>query len=215
VWAALGLAQGNLEEGWPLLREAVKLEPELMKGRPSRLTQFLLFRALDEGPCVEAWLRTVLGWLPPELTAPQEEVEWAVQQAHLIAGSRHAVWDRPDDARVHFARAKAVGAVVGEFFSRTLAYELLSYEMEFGVARAMAALERLCAALSRGGDMPFGRRLAGAYHLCRAFHRYAAGERQGVPQAVARAFVADPRSVMNRGAWSILLRSAVYRWLTA
>jgi hypothetical protein len=66
----------------------------------------------------------------------------------------------------------------------------------------------LKAGLSALGDRSVGGRFEGLYRLARAFQAYEAGRLTSVAGDVLRGLRHDPRAVTNRGAWSILLRSA-------
>jgi glycosyltransferase involved in cell wall biosynthesis len=215
VWANVALAQTETAAGLALLEEALKLDPTLARGAPTRVAEFVLSHAVLESRFPESQLRSIFSQLRPRFQQVTSEVDWAVTQACLIQGTGHVLWERPEEAQRCFARAVELGATVDDAFLRRLAFEVRSYEIEFGTAAAGDALTRLGAALAAVGGAQCARRLQALYHLQRAFDLHALGERRGVVGSLVRGMLGHPQSLANRGAWSILRRTASPRWLSS
>lgn len=215
VWANVALVQRETETGRTLLRRAIELSPDLVCNDGSRLVEFFLAHAVIDADDAEAQLRTIADQLPPGFEAVAGQVRGAIGDAHLEKAAQHVLWGRPAEAQPHLARASALGAVAGPRCLQRLGYYFLSYDAEFGPGAASGAVRQLAAAFRANGDRQGARRLGGTYHLSRAFQHYAGGEHRHVPRRVLRAFAEDPGVLRNRGAWSILLRSAVARGSTS
>lgn len=209
VWAKVALAQNETECGRELLRQALRLNPHLGAGQPNALAEFFLHHAVIEASDPEAQLRRVFGQLSAELPWLAAHLEWTVVQAHLIIAARHVIWGRPAEAALHWARVKALGGVPDDIFLRRACYEILSVEQTVDARRAHEMVAELGGALASIGDRGIGRRLRGSYRMMRAFDGYGRGSRRSVPVDVLRGMLDDPREMRNRGAWSILVRSAL------
>jgi glycosyltransferase involved in cell wall biosynthesis len=211
VWANVALAQGETESGLAMLRHALRLRPELSGGDPNRLAEYFLGHAVVEAEDAEDQLTRIVRQVENEVPGVSSHLGWAVTQAHLIQGARHVIWGRPDEAARHWARLKALRPTVDDHFLRRIAHEILGIEQTLGAPQALDALSRLAPPLAALGGAAVGRRLKGTYRIMRAFHNYGLGERDDVPVDVLRGMAGVPQEAANRGAWSILLRSAVRR----
>ena len=185
--------------------------PSLQADQSYRLAEYFLGHAVIEATDAEEQLRRVFGQLAREVPALVEHLNWAVGQAHLIQGARHIIWKRRTEAHVHWDRVGALGAAPDDAFLRRVSHEILSVEQACGWLHADEVLGELGGVLARFGGPAVARRLKGAYRMARAFHQYGQGKRGSVPFDVLGGMISDPRVVKNRGAWSILLRSALTR----
>jgi hypothetical protein len=208
TWASVALTQADTEAGVLLLREAQRLDPALASGERTRILQFLLSHAVRESTDAAARLRQTLEQLPSDLSFGPTAIEWAVREAHLIAGAQHAIWDRALEAEREFRRAAESGTSVDTYFVGRACYDLWCYAHEFGDQAEGDALRRLADGLSIVARSA-ARHLRGAYELAAAFRSYSDGQRGPVPARVIRAFLDDRTALANRGAWSILVRSLV------
>lgn len=209
MWANVALVQGETETGLELIAQAIALDPSLAAGEPHPLADYFLGHAVMEAADPEAQIRRVFAQAARAVPALFPAAVWAVAQAHLLLGARHVLWDRPDEATPHWDRVRALGAAPDDRFLQRLAHELLGFERAHGAVRTRAAIARLGPPLTALGGPSMARRLGGTYHLARAFVAYRRGHHRAVPADVLRGLLRDPREMANRGAWSILVRSAL------
>ena len=208
-WGFRALAQGETGLGQGFIREAVRLKPGIVNGKPSELLNHLLINAIDdESVDHAAFLGKLLAQLPPELASISGQLDWAVARGYLLRGVRAVIWDRPDDGRRHFEQAMALEASVDGFLVDQVARSLLDYAQEFGEEATQRVLLALVPHLERLGGRAVTRRLRARYHANRAFDAFRGGE-GGVARMVAAAVWNDPGYARNRGLWSVLLRSAL------
>ncbi|GAB4544516.1 MAG: hypothetical protein Kow0063_38250 [Anaerolineae bacterium] len=214
IWAYYALAQGDTAIGQEYIRKAVELKPSLVAGNPSELVNFLMTESIaDESVDHGALLKSIFDQLPPELSHLSNQYGWAVGRGYLLRGARAVMWGRPDAGREHFQQAARWEARIDEAFLRLQAYHLMNYETEFGAEATQAVLQSLAAHLEKIGNRSDVRWLKGCYSANQAFSHYQAGEYVTVPGRVIRAIVNDPQYLLNRGMLSILVRSAVGRWV--
>ena len=211
VWANVALAQDDTDCGRELLRHALGLDPGLNAGEPNRLAEYFMGHAVIEAADAEEQLRRVFGQLDGEVPGLVTHLDWTVGQAHLIQGARHVIWERPTEAQAHWDRVSALGAVPDDAFLRRVAHEILDFEQACGWSRVDEVLGEMGRRLGAAGGSAVAGRLKGAYRMARAFHQYGQGRRGSVPIDVLGGMISDPREMKNRGAWSILLRSALTR----
>jgi glycosyltransferase involved in cell wall biosynthesis len=209
-WAYLAFLQNETGLGQEFIQEAVGLKPTLVKGMPCEVVIHFLINCIDdESQSHETLLQEVFAQLPPEMALMSEQYDWAAAQGYLLKGARAVIWDRPEAGADHFERAHQLDGQIGEFFLRSLTHQLLNYEAEFGFKAAQNKLDKLTPYLVRLGGRMSVQRLRSNCASSYAFQSYHAGEYAEVPQKVVQAFFADPKSVMNRGLWSILLRTKI------
>jgi glycosyltransferase involved in cell wall biosynthesis len=212
-WSYLAFGQGETALGQKFVREAVRLKPSLLEGRPCELVQFLLINCIDdESENHEALLQGIFAQMPPEIAWLSEQSSWAVAQGYLLKGARAVIWDRPEDGRRHFEHAANLCAQVDEPFLSTLTQKLLNYEAEFGVEATQNVLCSLTPYLESLGDRAFVRDLKSSYSVNRAFRSYDAGDYATVPMTILHAIANNPKYLANRGVVSILLRSTFGMW---
>jgi glycosyltransferase involved in cell wall biosynthesis len=208
VLAFLAIAYEETDLGQEYALEVARIDPTVLKGRPSELVEFLLTESIaDESTDHEVLLKKIFAQLPPEMAHLSEQYDWAVARGHLLKGTRAIIWGRLDDGHSHLARAVDSGASIDEAFLRSLGYQLLSFEAEFGHMAAQNAVRNLTPYLEKIGDHASVRWLKGYCSVNRAFQSYRAGEYTKVPGEVLRAVAKDPSYLTNRGVIAILLRS--------
>jgi hypothetical protein len=211
-WAYLAFAQNEAGIGQEFVREAVRLKPAILQGKPCELLNHFLINCIDdESQQHEAILQRILAQLPPELAGLSEQYNWAVGRGYLLKGIRAVIWDRADDGRRHFEQAARLQAPLDESFLNALTHQLLNYETEFGSEAAQKLLPALTPYLEKLGGRASVRKLNSYYSVNRAFQSYHAGEYAQVPTKVLQAIATNPKYLANRGLLSILLRSTVSR----
>lgn len=211
-WAHLALKQGETSLGQELLREAIRLQPELEGGAPSRLLLYFLSCSSDDESNDHAiLLRRLFDQLPPEVAQVKDGYEWAVRQGHLLKGARAVLWDRPDDAGRYFAAARSANAHLDEPTSTMITSRLLDYAQAFGFNEATEALDKLTPYLTGVGGATSVRKLKGLFAFNRAFQHYRAREYREVPGKLVTAITNDPKFATNPGTLSLLLRSTAGR----
>jgi glycosyltransferase involved in cell wall biosynthesis len=212
-WAYLAFAQDETALGQKFIREAVRLKPSMLKGKPCELVHFVLINCIDdEGQNHEALLQRVFAQFPPEMDQLSDQFNWAAARGYLLKGARAVIWGRLEDGRRHFEQAAKMGAQVNDSFLSALAEQLVNYETEFGAEAAQDILRELTPYLEDLGVQASVRRLNSYYSLNRAFRRYSTGEFAEVPPMILRAVASNPKYLGNRGVLSILLRSTFGRW---
>jgi hypothetical protein len=206
-WSYYAFSQDETELGQSLLREAVRLNPNLIEGQPCELVEFYVYDSASDGSVdMEEHLKKLFGQLPPELAMLSTQLEWAVARGYLVRGAQAILWDRLAEGRRCFARATELGARVDESFIQSLTRQLLSYQRAFGTEATEEVIGNLIPCLEDVGSRN-GQRLKGSYSINQAFQSFQAGEYARVPGNVMRAVSNDPRFLMNRGVLSILVRS--------
>ena len=212
VWCCHAFAQDETELAQELLRKAIALNPAVLTGTPASLVEhFTNFSITDDTRDHEALLRKLFRNLPSEAESIAGELDWAIHQGFLIDGALAVIWNRPADARAKFDEAKRRGVEVGDWFLRLAAYHLNHFQTDAGDDAADDAALRLSSELSALGSAAAGRRLCGDLRMTRAFRDFQSGDRRHVPKNVLRAMAGEPSYTLNRGAWSILMRSVLKR----
>jgi glycosyltransferase involved in cell wall biosynthesis len=216
VWGVEALRQHDTGTGLEFLRKAVELLPEVLRGNPNELTTFLIYDAIyDETVDHPQIYRNNVAQLGPEFAAVRAQMEWGIGRGWLIKAYRFLIWGSPEIGLECLRAAARAGAVVDDQYIRDVVYQLRGCEIECGAEAAQAAARRVDSALRTampGVKLPS---LEAEMQLARAFEDYYAGRRDAVPTEVLRAFRSDPRHLLNRGALSILVRSAMQTHLGA
>jgi glycosyltransferase involved in cell wall biosynthesis len=208
AWACIAFAQDETTLGQALVRESVQLDPTLVQGKPSRLVETLLDYSLeDDSVNHQSFLKRMMEQLPAELLWLSNQYEWAVARGYLLKGTRATIWDRPDDANAYFSLAKEHRAAIDESYVQKLAFQLLSYEKEFGTDNSLSVIRKLQPYISQLGGYQSTRRLKGYYAFDGAFESFRVGQYRRVPSKIIRAFSSNPAFLANRGAWAVLFRS--------
>lgn len=214
VYAYHALAQEETELGQELVREATRVSPTILDGNPCELISFFTaYSILDEAKDLEAVLNAVIGQIPPELAWLAGQYDWATARGYLLKGIRAMLWGRSDDGRRHFRRAGELKAEIDEGLLRWLVQKLLDCENELGRSAANDILKDLAAQLEELGGKAPARWLRGCYLMNQALDSYQSGELEEVPHRVLKAIFSNPKYVGNRGAVTMLIRSALGRLL--
>ncbi|MFN8625155.1 MAG: glycosyltransferase family A protein [Candidatus Binatia bacterium] len=207
-WAYHAFAQNETPLGQRLLREAVRLNAATIGNQGRRLLELVIDHGTaDESVDHEARLASIFEQLPAELAWLGNRRSWAIAQGCLWRGARAVIWGRAEDGRRHFARAGALAAEIDDPFVQRLTHELRSHEKEYGAVAGETVRGALLPFLRQVGGAAAVRALKGCYAINRAFSSYRHQRYREVPAPVLRAFANDPRYLLNRGAFSILLRS--------
>ena len=212
VWCCHGFVQGETELAQDMLRTASRLDPTLLEGSPASLTKYLAnFAVTDDTRDHEALLRKLFRELPAEAQPIAGQLDWAIDQGFLIDGLLALIWGRTDEGRAKFAAARRRKAKIDESFLFEAAHHLSHFQADAGDAAADEAVR-----LIEGELRPFGaasaiKRMSGTLRFGRAFRDYRSGQYHNVPRNVLGAIAGDPAYSLNRGAWSILVRSLVNR----
>lgn len=208
LWAYVALLQDETALGQQYLREAIRLDPLILKGKHCELVNFFLIWSIDdENHDHAALLKQIFAQLPSEIAYLSKEYDWAVARGYLLKGVRAVIWDRPADADRHFARAAELGARFDESLVSQLTRDLLNYETAFGEAAVQQKIRALSPYLAKLGGSANVRKLSGRYSVNRAFQSYSVGEYAQVPRCIVPAIASDPRYLTNRGVLSILIHS--------
>jgi glycosyltransferase involved in cell wall biosynthesis len=208
VWSYEAFAQNETDLGQSFLHEAIRLKPSVLEGSPCELIQFLAQESIaDENRNHAELIKNLLAQLPPEMAWLSNQCDWAVGHGYLLRGARAIMWDRFDDGRRFFARATESGAQIDELFLQKLTHQLLAYETEFGDDAAMNMIHKLAPYVEKAGNRSTVRSLRGCYLVNKAFRNYRIGKYENVPGEVFQAVANRPKYLLNRGVFSIFLRS--------
>lgn len=216
VWGVEALQQYDTATGLEYLRKAMHHLPELLAGNPNELTTFLLYDAIyDETVDHPNVYRAIVAQLPDEFASVNAQMEWGIERGWLVKAYRFLIWSSRAEGRACLRAAAQAGATIDEEYVQDVVYQLRGFEIERGSEAAHEAAHRLDEELQMampGANIPS---IAAAAQLARAFEDYNAGRNDAVPSEVLRAFRMDPRHILNRGALSILVRSAIQARLGA
>lgn len=210
VWGIEALHQFDTATGLEFLADAVRYLPELLAGTPNELTTFLMYEVIfDETSDHAKTYRDIVAQLPAEYASVQAQAEWGIGRAWLIKAYRALIWGSRTEGGACLREAVAAGATIDDQYLRDVVYQLRGYEIERGTEASYDAARCLDEEFKLA--MPAAKlpSLASAMRLARAFEYYSAGQNEAVPSEILRAFRMDPRTMLNRGALSILVRSAV------
>lgn len=204
----LAFIQEETELGKKYLRDLIEVDPSVIIGDPNELVTYLISESIaDENLSHEDLLQSIFSQMPSELSWLSKEYDWAVARGYLLKGIRAVIWDRPEDGREHFNQAIALNAKLDESILRMLAYDLLSYELEFGSEAAEEVLNYLIPYLSRLGNRGHLRRLRAYLSINRGFRDHRAGRSASARAQMKQAIINNPQFLADRGVWSVLLRS--------
>jgi len=209
-WSFHAFRQGETAIGQEFIRNAVRLNPSIIKGEPSELMNFFLINCIDdENLNHRTLLQSILSQLPVEASSLSEEFNWAVEEGYLLKGARAIIWNRLEEGQQYFEQAARLGAHVDTTFMSTLTRKLLDYETEFGAQAAQDTLRALISLLQNLIDRTNTRLFMGSYFVNRAFQYYHAGEYALAERVVMRAIGNNPRYLANRGVLSVLGHSTL------
>jgi hypothetical protein len=208
VWASYALDQDETAQAQVYLRKVVELAPGYVAGEPCHLIKFLMIHSIwDETRDHPPVLQRMLAQLPPELGGLRAQMEWAVGYGYLLRAMLALTWGRDRDGEAHFAQAQAANARLDTEFMDKLAYQMVSYEFQFGAEAATAMLHKLSPYLEKVGPKGLVRKLHGSFAAQRAFRHFEARRYELVPRDVLQSFISEPRYLANRGMLAILWRS--------
>ena len=212
VWCCHAYAQGDLELGRQMLRNALTLDPKLTAGSPAELTRYFAnFSVTDDTRDHEPLLRTIFGSLPEEAQHIAAQLDWAINQGFLVDGLLAIIWGRPSEGKEKFAKALERGARIDDAFLLEASHHLHHFQADAGDQAADEAVRSITAELRPFGAASALKKMDGALHFGRALRDYRSGDYRKVPRNVVGAIAGDPAYSLNRGAWAILMRSLVKR----
>lgn len=210
VWAYFALAQGENATGQEFLTEAIRLNSNILKGKPCALVDFLVMNSIaEESRDHKELLSSIFAHFPPEITWLSAQYDWAVAMGYLLKGARAIMWGRPEAGWRHFVQGAEMRAEIDETFIQKLTYQLLLYKREFGTEATEEVLRNLAPYLEQVGNRKSVRWLKGSYLVNQAFGDYRTGEFSTVAGNAIGAIANNPKYLLNRGVLSILLRSTI------
>lgn len=208
MWAYVAYLQAEVDLGRELLAEAVRLNPELLNGKPPALVNDLILDSIDdEGASHEAVLAAMFKHLPDAHSALGDYLPWAISRGYLLQGIRAILWEREAQAFEYFSQVRILAFQFDETLLQWVTSHLLAYESEFGVVKTRSALLRICQRLSGLGGGHIERRLKGYFFANSAFERYAQKRFAETCSNAFRAFWNAPAYLFNRGLISALFHS--------
>jgi glycosyltransferase involved in cell wall biosynthesis len=211
VLVFLAFIQDETSIGSNLLKEVIFLSPELFYGNPCQFMRNLVsFSVADESKDHPDVLEKILRQMTPMIKQLYSHHDWAVGYGYLIRGIRALMWGRKEVGIAHVDNAVKWKATVDKPFLGKLSSQIESIETEFGRDKAYLILSLLSPYIKKIGGKRNMDILESTLSFNRAYKNYFEGKFSLVPYDVGRAFTLNPGFLMNRGAWSIFLRS-VYK----
>ncbi|RIK30588.1 MAG: hypothetical protein DCC56_09705 [Anaerolineae bacterium] len=208
LWSAIAFMQNDTELGQEYCRAAVNLNPAFLSGQPNQLLDTLIsYSIVDENLDHEELLHRAISQLPSELRWMADQTDWAIGRGSLWRFVRAVMWEREEDARIHYKRAFSRKATIDKDFLRQLSAQIDSYGIEFGERAAHRVIELLIPRLEKLGNAADVRWLVSHYLVNFAFRSYKAGEYASVQKAISRAVANNPSYLFNRGVIKIYISS--------
>ena len=209
-WAYYAFEQKETSLGQSYLREAIRLTPYLLEGKPTKLFHFLIHHtSTDESKDHSKTLKSIIDQLPLEISWLADWYEWGVARGYLYRGTRAMTWGRQEDGKSHFSQAVNMKAEIDESFLRQLTHQLLGYNNEFGSEATFKVMNQLIPHIKKVGGRSSARKLKGFYAINKAFQYYRDAQLIKVPSEVINAVYNDPSYLANRGVLAIIVRSII------
>lgn len=209
VIVSLALIQDEAGLSTKYIKELVDLDPSVIQGSPCELVEFMLWESIaDNSVDHETLLGRIFSRLPGEIGLSPGQFQWAVSRGWLWKALRAMIWGRVEEGRMNFEHAVRQQAVIDENLIQLTTHHLLACNNAWGSAAAVKALKEIEPYFEKLSKHA-GDRLAGSYHINRAFEKYHLGENRGVPGLVLEALGNNPAYIANRGVISVFLRSLI------
>lgn len=210
VWGVEALRSGDTAMGVDILRQAAKLEPELIKGNPCRLSNYFVYEAAhDDTTDLDEVYNDLVAQLPDEFEAVRRQAKWGIGRAWLVNAYRYLLWNSTEAGRTCLAEAARRGACVDEVYISEVVYQLLGMEQESdrqSVDQVAGWLDKQYYPVISGVEATT---FSSALEMGRAYEYFNTGRVAEVPSQVLRAICSSPRRALNRASLSMLTRAAV------
>jgi glycosyltransferase involved in cell wall biosynthesis len=210
VWANFAYSQGDIDSGRELLRDAIRLDPLVLKGKPCNLLlEFILFSIDDENNDPAVFLKRILDNLPEDHLYLSNEYQWAVARANFMAGVLNILWGRNDEGRIYLLQANKLHADIDEQLINYITSQLINYRNEFNRQETQLVINNLKNLLSILLKRSEINRIMSNYYINSAFIFYRSGPFFSVVHCAIKGIICNPRFLCNRGIFSIIIRSAI------
>lgn len=200
---------GNEALGRTYFFAAADHNPTLLADDARALLMSLVWASVRDGGEHEGLLRTALRAFPLETVDLATRWDWAVGVGYLMRGAREAMWGRQDIGEEHLQRAASLEVLPDGPYLQVVGDQLLNFSAAFGARSAEDGLQRVCRCLENAGFRSAAKQLRGLYSMNMAFQQYRERSYSDVATNTARAIASRPAYLANRGAVSILIRSAL------
>jgi glycosyltransferase involved in cell wall biosynthesis len=214
MWAYVAYIQEDFDMGRRFLTHAMKLNPGFfLDGATNQFLNNWLhtISALDAGRSHEEIVQSIFENLPAELQFLQKDRNKSIAQSYMLNGLRAIVWGKPEEAENYLKIALESGANVDDTALNMLCYELLNYDGEV-VGKDSLKINNVIGLFSKLFGKNKANSLEGYYFLNRAFLNYHAGRYESVPVDVLRAARSDKKHLLNKGMFSVLIRSLYHQF---
>jgi glycosyltransferase involved in cell wall biosynthesis len=199
--------QGETALGQELLRKAIRLVPDIIRGYPCSYVKMLAsMSAADENLEHEVLLSSIFRQIE-EFGQLSTQLDWAIARGYMIKGIRAVMWGREKEGGAYLALAANKRASLDKNYLENIASQLLNYACEFDYARSDGLLETLAPHLEQIANRSRVRYLRGYYFVNQAFERYYAHDFPNTRKALRRALLNQPGFLANRGVLALLFRS--------
>ena len=207
-WAFRAFVQGETELGQEYIKEAIRLRPSLLDGKPCELLNTFLINCCDDKNVDHSTLlKKIFSQLPPETSILIPQYEWTVARGYLIKGIRAIVWGRFGEAREYLHDAKKMEAEIDMSFLSHLTQKVLDHKIEFGDVVSRELFEKLLYVWNDFGDSRNLRQFKGMFAMNSAFQSFDNRDFGRVPVQIFLAVIVNPKLISNRGLISLLFRS--------
>jgi glycosyltransferase involved in cell wall biosynthesis len=208
LWSIIAFDQDETSLGQKFLTEAIQLNPSIIEGDPSALTESIISYSISEDVRNhEHVLRRIFDQLPSDAAWDGQEYGWALAHGYLLKGTRAIQWGRIADGRNYFNLAASLGARIDEPYLQRLSVRLMDYEALLGSEAVQNFVLALAPYIKQVGNESGLRLMRGHYLVNQAFHNYNTGQYDKVPARLLAAITNCPNYLTNRGLWAILVRS--------
>jgi glycosyltransferase involved in cell wall biosynthesis len=213
MWAYAAYIQDDFDLGRQFLSQAMAMNPRyFLDGNAGQFLGNWLhtISTLDAGRIHEGIVLSIFENLPAELQFLQKERNKTIARSYMLKGLRTIVWGKPEEAEKYLKIALERGAIVDETALNMLWYELFNYECEVDAGNSWK-IDVVTDLFSKLFGKNKANSLVGYYFLSRAFLNYHAGRYGSVPADVVQAVRSDKKHLVNKGMYSVFLRSMYHR----
>ena len=213
LWSLIAFDQDDTSLGQEFFSEAVRLNPALLRGKPSEIANALLsFSIADEYRNHAEILWKIFNQMPVNEALLSDDVARAIKRGYLLKGARAIMWGRIKDGKEHLSQIPDLKSAIDQRFLKRLVAQLLDYEHEFGSEHTKAIYQDLFSNLLSTLDGSVARWFIGYYLINQAFQNYSSQDYAHVPMRVLKGVINDPNYLTNRGVISIFFRSIAGIW---
>jgi glycosyltransferase involved in cell wall biosynthesis len=212
VWSYQAMVQNEIELGQSFFQEAVRLNPSIVKGSPCRIVEFLVMNSiadhlLDHSILLDQVFRN----LPDGYNRVLDQYDQAIAMGNFFKEIRKIIWERKSTTHNVSGNASQYKRYINKLVLNKVIHQVLDYEIEFGSIASKEIIKDILLFLEKNLGKSSIRYIESQLAFNRASMSLCIGEYSLVPSYMLRAIINDPRYTINRGTWSIFMRSFINR----